>query len=643
MVKSILDKRIEYTETRDIDKDDLDFDANLYETDIFDRPVIFALGKPKYTYIDNNIVYYPMYLVIEDVIKMKIGLYEIVASKQPEIIDEDGDIDLNKIDKPLLYAFTLEELGKMNKLDAAKEKGTVTSNSKSNSKSMGKNQLWIQKFMNDPNYGLIDTKYDGNCFFNMLRLALEENDQGDITVDDMRDVLAMNATEEIFQNYKTLYEDFKTNEASLTREIKNITARFNGLQTKMKTMKDRNLLLSFNKQSEDMKKIHEELKNDRRTTKENLNDFEFMAGIDNLSMLKLKMKTNEYWADTWAISTLEREMNIKVVIFSELNYKEGDEMNVLQCGQLNDRVLEERGIFEPSFYVLAAHHGGYHYQMITYNNLKSFTYEELPQGLKDLIVEKCLERMAGPYSLIREFHPRTPLGAEVEGEVGEKGDGEVVDVMPVAALPPGGVGDSPPISDLYDNATVFRFYTQSADKPRPGKGEGEHLGPEGAAAYTELVRIPQWRKKLANSWPAEFKFDGHKWLTVEHYYQAAKFKKNNRAFYLQFSLDAKDSSLAKDVALAKAAGGKSGKLKGEIVRPKDIIIDPDFYKQAPGSKFSRGEIEMENAMRAKFTQYPELKALLIATKKARLERINRGKPADVLHHLMRVRRELQQI
>ena len=55
MVKSILDKRIEYNETRDIDKDDLDFDANLYETEIYERNIIFALGKPKYTYIDNNI------------------------------------------------------------------------------------------------------------------------------------------------------------------------------------------------------------------------------------------------------------------------------------------------------------------------------------------------------------------------------------------------------------------------------------------------------------------------------------------------------------------------------------------------------------------------------------------------------------
>ena len=119
-------------------------------------------------------------------------------------------------------------------------------------------------------------------------------------------------------------------------------------------------------------------------------------------------------------------------------------------------------------------------------------------------------------------------------------------------------------------------------------------------------------------------------------------KKNNWAFYLQFSLDAKESSIAKDVVLAKAAGGKSGKLKTEQVRAKDITLDSDFYKPISGSKFTRGEMEMENALRAKFTQNAELKALLMATKKARLEHITSGKPAEVVNDLMRVRRELQQ-
>ena len=62
----------------------------------------------------------------------------------------------------------------------------------------------------------------------------------------------------------------------------------------------------------------------------------------------------------------------------------------------------------------------------------------------------------------------------------------------------------------------------------------------------------------------------------------------------------------------------------------------------PGSKFTRGEIETESAIREKFTQNADLKNLLLATKKAKLEHSTRGKPATVCNDLMRVRRDLNE-
>jgi predicted NAD-dependent protein-ADP-ribosyltransferase YbiA (DUF1768 family) len=320
-----------------------------------------------------------------------------------------------------------------------------------------------------------------------------------------------------------------------------------------------------------------------------------------------------------------------------LNYQEHDIINVLQCGQLNDTVLEERGIFEPSFYILAAYHGGYHYQLITYDNQKTFSFTELPEEIRELVTEKCLEKIAGPYSLIPEFkNYALTYHSNVDEPI-------LIDSASSAASSTASSTAASPVeelnSDLYDNGTVFRFYIKSLDKPKPGKGAGETLGPEGAQVYEELSRIPQWRKKLSNFWPAEIKVDHHKWLSVEHYYQAAKFKRNNKEFYIQFSLDSPDSSIAKDPELAKAAGSTSGKFKGELVRPKNIIIDSDFFQTPKGA---RGEIEMETAMRAKFSQHPDLKEILLATKKAKLEGIERSKPSVVLNHLMRVRRELKE-
>ena len=65
MVKSLLDPTITYSESPKIDPLDLDYDANLYETVIYDQDIIFALGKPKYTFVDKNIVYYSIYLVVD--------------------------------------------------------------------------------------------------------------------------------------------------------------------------------------------------------------------------------------------------------------------------------------------------------------------------------------------------------------------------------------------------------------------------------------------------------------------------------------------------------------------------------------------------------------------------------------------------
>ena len=660
MVKSVLDTTVTYSESPKIDPTDLDYDANLYETVIYDKDVIFALGKPKYTYIDNNIVYYSIYLVKNDEIIMQIGLYEILANEEDNILDAEGDIDLNKFDKPLLFAFAYSELTMPSTAASAaapsvaapsKAAPSKAAPSKAESKKLAPAK-WIKEFMSSDNYDIIDTPYDGNCFFSVLQMALAENDQ-ELSIAEMRILLAENVTEELFQNYKLLYDDFVRNDQNLTREIKNITKRYKDLEANMKKTKDHNLIKSFSKQSVEIEKMHTDLKRDRKQARDILSDYAFMNGIDNLSMLKLKMKTSDYWADAWAISTLERELNIKFIIFSELNYRENDEINVLQCGQLNDTVLEERGIFEPSFYVLVAYHSGYHYQLITYNEQKSFDFAELPVEIKVLVTDKCLEKIAGPYSLIPEFN-----------EYASKMHGSLAASLAMPSLPaslaPASLASAPaslapaPIvissdkkepvveelsSDLYDSGTIFRFYSKSLDKPLPGKGAGEVLGPEGS--YSELARMPQWRKKLANSWPAEFKLDNHKWLTTEHYYQASKFKRNNKDFYIQFSLDSPDSSIAKDVDLAKAAGGQSGKFKSEVVRPKEIKIDPDFYVVPNGAKYSRGEMEMEAAMRAKFTQHPDLKQILLATKKAKLEHIRRSKPAEVFNDLMRIRRELR--
>ena len=105
MVSSKINKEINYVETKTIDPEDNGYNSTLYEIDIFDKPMTIALGKQKYTYSSKNILYYPIYLVVNAKIKAQIGVYEISSNRSLNVLDEDGDIDLTKFGEPLFYSY----------------------------------------------------------------------------------------------------------------------------------------------------------------------------------------------------------------------------------------------------------------------------------------------------------------------------------------------------------------------------------------------------------------------------------------------------------------------------------------------------------------------------------------------------------
>ena len=133
-----------------------------------------------------------------------------------------------------------------------------------------------------------------------------------------------------------------------------------------------------------------------------MNEFKFMKKVNSIEDLKKVIKTCDFWADTWAISTLERVLNIKLVIFSSEAWKAGDVNNVLQCGQLNDKILEELGVFEPQYYMLLDYTGT-HYKLITYKYHRLFNFNQIPYSIKLDIAKNCLQGSSGPYKIIPQF------------------------------------------------------------------------------------------------------------------------------------------------------------------------------------------------------------------------------------------------
>ena len=356
--------------------------------------------------------------------------------------------------------------------------------------------------------------------------------------------------------------------------------------------------------------------------KELIKECMFMKNIKTKEELMEFIKTSEYWADTWAVSTLERVLNIKIVIFSEEYYRANDINSVLNCGQLNDSELETRGSFSPEFYILTSYSGD-HYQLITYKDKNIFKFKEVPYDVKILIVNKCIEKDAGPYYLIqdmRNFKVNLGLAANVGEPTIPEQEETLLD------------------KDLYDNSIIFKFNSESSNLKAPGKGSGEKIPAKKQFEFAELGEIADWRKKLDDKWSAPFTLNGHRWQSVQHYYIGSQYKKGFPDFYLQFSLDS-DSEISKDLKMAKMAiESKTGKMKNKVVRPPQVKPDADFFEI---SREPRSISERRIALEAKFEQNPELKRILLLTKKAKLIHNLKGEEPEIDGMLMNLRKRLQ--
>jgi hypothetical protein len=484
-------------------------------------------------------------------------------------------------------------------------------------------EFWIQKFMKNNNYSITDNEGGGDCLFATIRDAFSTIGQ-QTSVNKIRNRLSQEATENIFLNYKEQYDMFHQGLLEETNKIKELEIEYATLRKKFTETIHRDEQKKLSDAASKVKKEHDQLIHEKKVTANIVNEYKFMKGIDTLEKFQKKIRSCEFWAETWAISTMERIFNIKLVIFSHEAYKNDDLSNVLQCGQLNDSILENKGVFNPEFYIVVDYTGS-HYKLVGYKRKNIFKFKELPFDVKRMIADKCMEKNAGPFALIPDFQKfKSSIQSTSTSTSTSKSDLEVVSFEDL---------NEAKLRNLYDDRIVFVFYNKSNDKPLPGKGSGETILNERLKEFTGLAATPSWRKKLDSDWSQPFTLDNHQWSTVEHYYQASKFKKNHPEFYLSFSLDS-GTNLSKDTALAIAAGSKTGKLKGELLRPIEVQIDPDFY-----SKSSKQE--MYRANYAKFTQHEDLKKLLLDTQNAKLMQFQKGKSPEIMEDLMLIREKLK--
>jgi len=217
-----------------------------------------------------------------------------------------------------------------------------------------------------------------------------------------------------------------------------------------------------------------------------------MEGVENLEDFREVIKTTKFWADTWALSTLEKSLNIKFVIFSENEFNENDLNSVLQCGQENN---EEMNTSNPDFYVMISHEKN-HYRLISYKNKYTFKFSEIPYDVKMLIIIKCMEKNAGPYYNIPDFRNlKSKMG--IDPDLGSKTNDDEEDSQ---------------LDHLFDDDVIFTYYNKSAATPKAGKGNNEKIKPEKVTLFKELnlKKHKDWRKMLDDYFESPFELDGKK-------------------------------------------------------------------------------------------------------------------------------------
>ena len=674
MVVSRIDTTLSYPETRSIFPADKKLEVDLYSIFVKGLEIVVAIGKASHTYTSKNIVYHPIYMIKNTSKAIQIGIYEINSDKVLSVTDEYGNLIIDKVSEPLIYTFATKKMINEQRMvppsiddNTNKKEETQQSNEMSHivnttipalradiftfdasfvstnrsintyleetrqtaeklntqfeKPSSGHTAGWLQTIMRNNYYDTHENDGKNDSLFMVIRDAFIQIGQS-TTVVKLREKLAPEATQELFDDYESQYKLSSETLSIESKRAKVLQAEYAKHEAMIKSTisvsEQRTLITS----AKHIAAQHKMSISKAKAAREMVNDIKFMKGVNTLDALRQKIQTSDYPGDAWAISTLERILNIKLIVLSS-DYVKNDPNNMLQCGKVIDNIIKSRGSFSPEFYIMTECTLDMHYRLISYRNKRLFTYIELPYDIKQLVINKCIERNSGIFTLITSFRQMTQ-GRIGNTKYGENNiDKDIVDTFDVDVLA------------AVDPHIVFQFYIQSADKSA-GRGTGEKIDANSRklefAELSSKGEFSNWRRKLDDRWShteTPFELDGQRWNSVEHYVQADKFKNDHPKFYISFTADSK-TKLSKDVSMATIAG--SSKAPPNI-RPTSVVIDPKYSS-------NQEDTARSTAINAKFTQIPHFTKLLLATKNAILYQYNPGKKPEVATNLILIRKNL---
>jgi len=693
MVKSIIDPElINYNESKEIDDDDLYYASTRYNYRLFKNKIEIVLGKIRYTYSKYNVLFYPIYLVFDDEIDSKIGVFEIESNNAINAIDKDGDVDLKKGN---IITFISEEYLKKTIANFVKEK-EFQEGHQGDIEDIEKGRIDAEHTIDIDNDDKIAPKTN-----DVLSLDIPDNINKNTKADEtLKDGLfeedpsvvpppmlsqetkidSEKCKSEYMENpNNTWIEQFTNNNNYKLIDNEGggdcffavIRDAFKQIGKNISVEKIRALLSKNASEDifslyrtmylthfEELQNIERELTSIKKTgslLKKRINNAqttdihkklvdeakELLVKRDELTankeITKDTMKDFEYMKN---IDTFDK---FKEFILSRDYWADDWSISVLEhllnikIVILSEENFEEGdldSVMRCEIYNNTHMNEGEKFNP-DYYIMTSYTgnhYKLISYKNKNIFKFKEM-----PYNIkVLIINKCMERNSGVYYLIQDFCNLKTELGLPSDCGTPIKNDDEYLNRDLYDKEIVFRFYSHSNKKPLAGKGAGETIPESKINDFSTLNNkknksMVDWRKKLDDTWPVVISVDNHKWSTVKHYCLGSQFKNGFPDFYLDFSLDS-DSKISKDLELAMIAGSDSGKLESKILRKPEIKIDADYKIHADEYR--------KKALISKFSQNLDLKKILLETSPARLDHFNRRNESGIDELLMHVRKEL---
>ena len=548
--------------------------------------------------------------VVADVAKV------VVIDTVDDIVDdlELGISDINReIDKSLKDGiFTKHD---REKTSLNHDEGKDTAEEITRSYRQSSNDNWVKKMMKNPHYELKDVD-DNNSFFNVVKDAFEKIGYY-TTVHKLRCVVAKYTTDNYLNDRRTLLAEYKSQLTNLRTRMMEIKRTIevdmrNQIKSSILTKGEQKVIIDKCNILKDEFDRMNKLKRD--TTK--IIDDTFGKDFEKITSLeeyKESIVSNKCFVNSNTISILERELNVKLIIFSENDCEDQNEVIKVE------KKIDGKINYKPDYYILCSFKNE-RYKKLSYKGKEIMEFTEIPYHIKVMIIKKSMAGISGNYSVIEDFKNYASF-------IGIKKESSNLDDE-----------NHENSRNLYNPSIQLMFYSKSSEKIA-GDGNGDLVDIADIRLFTELSCTSNWRKKLDDSWvdlEHPFSINNKQYASVVHYYQGSKYKNGFPDFADQFALNS-GSKISKDLQMCYSASSSGSiTINNDIIRlrPKNVSIDPDFYR-------GRNIIERQKATDSKFTQKLHLREILLNTQNAQLNHYIGNKKPEIAVALMKTRSNLR--